>query len=449
MSEDKSLLLGRASIGSLLVQYALPAVVAMIASSLYNIIDSIFIGHKLGALAISGLALTFPFMNFGAAIGTLVGVGAATLTSIKLGEKDYHSARMVLGNVVVLNFILGTSFALLTIPFLRDILYLFGASNDTIDYAYDYMFIILFGNIFSHIYFGLNGLLRASGHPQKAMFVTLFSVGLNAVLAALFVLVFEWGISGAAWATFISQFLSLVWLILIFIKRNKALYFTKEIFKLKKKIVLQSTAIGLAPFLINAAASIVVIVINTQLQKYGGDLAIGAYGIINRISFIFLMVVMGITQGMQPIVGYNYGAKLYGRTIEVFKKGTILATMVMSLAFIVSELVPTLVTKAFTTDGQLISLSSIGFRIVFLMFPIVGFQIVVGNFFQSIGKAKQAIFLSLTRQVIILIPFLFILPQFLGLEGVWWSFPIADFIATIIAFFFIIKEIKYLKTLIH
>ena len=447
MSEDKALLLGRENTGKLLRQYAMPAIVAMIASSLYNIVDSIFIGQKLGALAISGLALTFPFMNLAAAFGTLVGVGASTLLSIRLGQKDYCSARMVLGNVVLLNIIFGLSFSVLTLPFLTNILYLFGGSESTIEYARSFMFIILIGNVFTHLYFGLNAMLRASGHPQKAMYVTIFSVIINIALDALFILVFNWGIAGAAWATVIAQFSALLWLVTIFLKRNKVIYFSREIFRLKKKIVVDALSIGLSPFLMNTAACFVVILINFSLRKYGGDLAIGAYGIINRVGFVFIMIVLGITQGMQPIVGYNYGAKLYPRVLGVLKKGIKVGVIVMTIAFILVELFPYSISRAFTSDETLIGIAVKGFRIVFCLFPIIGFQMISSNFFQSIGQARKAIFLSLTRQVIVLIPLLFFLPHFLGVEGVWISMPIADLVSTIITAILIIKQVKYFKSL--
>lgn len=447
MSEDRTLLLEREKIGKLLVTYAMPAIVAMIASSLYNIVDSIFIGQKLGALAISGLALTFPLMNLSAAFGSLVGVGGATMISIRLGEKDFNSARMVLGNVVILNIIIGLTLTFLTLPFLTKVLYLFGGSSATVGYARNFMVIILSGNVLTCLYLGLNSLLRASGYPKLAMFVTIFSVILNIILLALFIFVFNWGIAGAAWATVISQFVALAWLLLIFLRTNKVIHFSKDIFRLKRKIVVDIFSIGLSPFLMNLAATLVVILINFSLKKYGGDLAIGAYGIINRVGFIFVMIVLGITQGMQPITGYNYGAKLYSRVLEVLKKGTILGISTMVIAFVLVELFPSTISSAFTSDKTLIDIASKGFRIVFILYPIIGFQMVSSNFFQSIGKVKKSIFLSLTRQVIILIPLLFFLPHFFGIEGVWMSMPIADLVSTIITAILIIKQVKYFKSL--
>lgn len=446
MSEDRTLLLEREKTGKLLLKYAFPAIIAMIASSLYNIADSIFIGQKLGALAISGLALTFPLMNLSAAFGSLVGVGGATMISIRLGEKDFDSARMVLGNVVILNIIIGLILTLITLPFLTEVLYLFGGSSQTVGFARDFMLIILSGNVLTCLYLGLNALLRASGYPKLAMFVTIFSVILNIILLALFIFVFNWGIAGAAWATIISQFVALAWLVLIFCRTNKIIHFSKDIFRLKRKIVLDIFSIGLSPFLMNLAATLVVILINFSLQKHGGDLAIGAYGIINRVGFIFVMVVLGITQGMQPIVGYNYGAKLYPRVLEVLKKGIVLGVITMTIAFVLVELFPYAISRAFTKDETLIEIASKGFRIVFILFPIIGFQMVSSNFFQSIGKAKKAIFLSLTRQVIILIPLLIILPQFWGVKGVWLTMPASDLVATIITAVLISKEVKELKS---
>ncbi|MDD2529726.1 MAG: MATE family efflux transporter [Bacteroidales bacterium] len=447
MSEDKSLLLERDNIGSLLRRYAFPAIIAMIASSLYNIIDSIFIGQKLGAMAISGLALTFPLMNLSAAFGTLVGVGGATLVSISLGRKDHTYARNVLGNVVLLSIVIGSLFTLFTLPFLDDLLYLFGGSENTIEYASDFMFIILIGNIITHLFFGLNAIVRSSGNPQLAMMVTIFSVIINIILVSIFIFVFEWGIAGAAWATVIAQFISLIWLILIFMKRNKLVYFSRDIFRFKKKIVIDIFSIGMSPFLMNATACFVVILINFSLQKYGGDLAIGAYGIINRVSFIFVMIVFGITQGMQPIVGYNYGAKLYRRVLDTFYKSVKWGVLIMTLAFVGVEIFPRAISMIFTTDKQLVDIAVDGFRIVFIVYPLAGFQIVSSNLFQSIGKARQSIFLSLTRQIIFLIPLLIFLPHFLQIRGVWIAMPVSDFLSTLLTAFLVHKEVKQLKAL--
>lgn len=429
MNEERALILGRERVGKLLMQFALPAIVAQVASSLYNVVDRVFIGQGVGPLAISGLALTFPFMNLAAAFGALVGVGAATLVSIKLGEKDYLSARLVLGNVIILNVLFGIGFTLLCLPFLDTLLYAFGGSADTVPYAHDYMQIILIGNVFTHLYLGLNSVLRSSGYPEKAMWVTIFSVGLNAVLDALFIFGFKWGIAGAAWATVITQAVTMLILVFMLLKRNKVVYITRECLHLRRKIVSQACAIGASPFATNLVGCLVVIFLNLGLKRYGGDLAIGAYGIINSIGFMVLMIVLGVTQGMQPIVGYNYGARKFDRVIRTLKLSMIGGFIIATAGFVISEFTPHLISRAFTSDENLIEITVRGFRFVMAVFPLIGIQIVAANFFQSIGLAKKAIFLSLTRQLIFLIPLLLLLPLFLGLDGIWLAMPISDFAA--------------------
>ncbi|MBO5844918.1 MAG: MATE family efflux transporter [Bacteroidales bacterium] len=445
VNEEKALILGREKIGTLLLQYATPAIIAQIASSLFNVVDRIFIGQGVGALAISGLALTFPFMNLAAAFGALVGVGASALTSIKLGEKDYKTARLVLGNVIILNLIFGILFTIACLPFLEPILYALGGSEQTVGYAKEYMFIILIGNVFTHLYLGLNAVLRSAGYPTKAMYVTIFAVGLNAVLDALFILVFKWGIAGAAWATVITQVIATFVLIFIFLKQNQIVHFTKDCFKLKKKIVFDACAIGMSPFMTNLVACLVVIIVNIQLKKYGGDLAIGAYGIINSIAFTFVMIILGLTQGMQPIIGYNYGAKLQHRVLSTLKKGMIAGFVITTIGFLVAELCPRLIASAFTNDEEMINLSITGFRLFMLAFPIVGMQIVASNFFQAIGKAKIAIFLSLTRQLLFLIPALYLMPLILELNGVWLSTVVADFLSAFVSLWVLVVAIKEMK----
>lgn len=425
--------LGTESIGKLLMQYAVPAIIAMTASSLYNMVDSIFIGHGVGTMAISGLALTFPLMNLAAAFGSLVGVGASTLISVKLGQKDYDTAQRVLGNVVVLNVLLGVAFTVVVMAFLDPILYFFGGSDQTIGYARDYMQIILLGNAVTHLYLGLNAVLRSSGHPQKAMYATIATVVINTLLDPLFIYGFGWGIRGAAIATIVAQIISLVWQFKIFSNKDELLHFHRGIFRLKRKIVFDSLAIGMSPFLMNLAACFIVILINQGLKKYGGDLAIGAFGIVNRLVFIVLMIVMGLNQGMQPIAGYNYGAQQYDRVTKVLKLTILYATCVTTFGFLVGMLMPDLVVGIFTSDAELTDLSARGLRIVVMFFPIIGFQMVTSNFFQSIGMAGKAIFLSLTRQMVILLPCLLILPRFYGAAGVWYSMPVSDLLASLIA----------------
>ena len=446
MTQGLPLTLGTEPVGKLLRQYAIPAIIAMTASSLYNMVDRIFIGQGVSALAISGLAVTFPLMNLAAAFGSLVGVGASTLISVKLGQRDYKTAQQILGNVLVLNTIIGVVFMVFALLFLNPILFFFGASEQTIGYARDYMIIILLGNPITHIYLGLNSVLRSAGHPQKAMYATIMTVVLNSILDPLFIFGFKWGIQGAAIATILSQLVALMWQFKLFSNKDELLHFHRGIFHLKRRIVFDSLAIGMAPFMMNLAACFIVILINNGLKSHGGDLAIGAYGIVNSVAFLFVMIVMGLNQGMQPIAGYNYGALQMDRVVEVLRKTIFYATLITTAGFLAGELIPRLIVRIFTPDETLMDLAVYGMRITVMFFPLVGFQMVVSNFFQSIGMAKKAIFLSLTRQVIFLIPFLLILPHFFGIIGVWASLPAADLVAFIVSAIMLVIQIKKFKT---
>lgn len=439
--------LGTEKVSKLLRQYALPAIIAMTASSLYNMVDAIFIGQGVGPMAISGLAVTFPFMNLATAFGTLIGVGASTLLSMLLGQKNYDIAKKVLGNVIILNSVIGITFTIISLLFLDPILYFFGASEQTIPYAREYMEIILLANFITHIYFGLNSLLRSSGHPKKAMFATIVTVFLNAILDPIFIFVFDMGIKGAAIATVLAQICSLLWILKLFSNQNEVIHFERGVFILDRRIVKESFAIGIAPFLMNSVSCFIVIAINQALKTHGGDLSIGAYGIVNRIVFVFIMVVMGLTQGMQPIVGYNYGAKQMDRVFQTLKMTIYYATAVLTLGFAVCILFPETVVSIFTTDTVLMEKSAQGLRLIVSMFPLVASSMVIGNFFQSIGKPKRSIFLSLSRQLIFLLPCLWILPDFFGVDGVWYSFIVSDFMATIVAYLILLLFLKkYRKT---
>ncbi len=456
MSELKSsaTALGTERIRKLLVQYAVPAVIAMTASSLYNMVDSIFIGHGVGPLAISGLALTFPLMNLAAAFGSLVGVGAATLVSMRLGQRDYDTARVVLGNVVVLNTIIGLGFGALALAFLDPILYFFGASDATIGYAREYMTIILAGNVVTHMYLGLNSVLRASGHPRKSMYATINTVVINTALDPIFIFGFGWGIRGAAIATILAQIVSLLWQFRILSDKSELLHFRRGIYRLKGRIVRDMLAIGMSPFLMNLAACFIVILINKGLKQYGGDLMIGAYGIVNRLGFFFVMIVMGVNQGMQPIAGYNFGARQYERVLRVLKLTIIGATSVTTAGFLIGELLPRLAVSLFTEDEELIRLAATGMRLAFVFFPIIGFQMVATNFFQSIGMAGKAIFLSLSRQLLFLLPGLLLLPRLLerytewnGGWGVWCAMPFSDLLAATVAFFMLTAQLRRFRAM--
>ena len=433
--------LGTEKIGKLLRQYAVPGIIAQTAASLYNMVDSIYIGHipGVGSAAISGLAVTFPLMNLSIAMGTLVGVGAMTLISVLLGQRNYQAAQKVLSNVLTLNVFIGIIFTAVTLPFLNPILRFFGASDTTLPFARDYMLIILAGNVFTHLYHGFNGLIRSSGHPKVAMGLTLFTVFSNAILDPIFIFVLGMGIRGAALATILCQLVALVYTLRFLSDKRRLLHFTRPLFQLDWRIARQSLAIGVGPFLMNVAACLVALFINQQLGKYGGDMAIGSYGILNRLTMLFVMVNMGFCQGLQPIAGYNYGARQYTRVREIFVLTAKWAVLVTTLCFLMSELIPRQAVSLFTNDPQLIDLASRGLRIMNCGFALVGFGMVTGNFFQCLGMVRKSIFLSLSRQLLFLLPLIYTLPLWLQETGVWISFPISDTMNVIISAIMIVR----------
>lgn len=448
-NQKATLELGTKPVGQLLMRYAVPAIIAMTASSLYNMVDSIFIGQGVGAMAISGLAITFPLMNLSTAFGAGVGVGASSLLSVKLGQKDYGAAQNILGNTVMLNIITGISFSIISLLFLDPILMFFGASAQTLPYAKDYMEIILCGNVITHLYFGLNALQRAAGKPQLSMYMTIFTVVLNAILDPIFIWPLGLGIRGAAYATVLSQLFALIWQVVMFSNKAEFIHFKRGIYRLKSQLVKNIIGIGMSPFSMNVCACFVVIIINNSLVEHGGDMAVGAYGIINRIAFIFVMITIGVNQGMQPIAGYNYGAMKFDRMMRVLKYAVICGTCVTTVGFIVGQFFPEQCVRLFTSDETLISLSVHAMRLTTVSFPIIGFQMVVANFFQSIGKAKVSVFLSLSRQLVFLIPMLLVLPTLYGVDGVWYSMPVADTISalvTAIIMYLFMRKINKQKT---
>lgn len=444
-NKTATLELGTKPVGSLLMQYAIPAIVAMVASSLYNMVDSIFIGQGVGPMAISGLAITFPFMNLSGAIGACIGVGASTYLSVKLGQKDYSMAQRILGNSVVLKIITGIIFGAICLLFLDPILRFFGASDNTLPYAHEYMVVILLGNVFTHLYFGMNALLRAASKPKQAMYATIFTVVLNTALDPIFIYTLDMGIRGAALATILSQTTALCWQIKQFSNPHELLHFKRGIYKLDWSIIKNILAIGVSPLAMNTCSCIIVIFINTALVKYGGDMAVGAYGIANRIGFLFFMIVMGINQGMQPIAGYNYGAMHFDRMLKVLKLSMISATAIMAFGWLVGELMPYPCARLFTTDAELIEQAVKGIRLNMIAFPLIGSQAVITNFFQSIGKAKISIFLSLSRQMIFLLPLLVALPPMLGVDGVWYALPTSDTVAFIVTWIIMIRYMRKFK----
>ena len=425
--------LGTESIGKLLKKYALPSIIAMTASSLYNMIDSIYIGQGVGPLAISGLAVTFPLMNLSTAFGTLVGAGAATILSVFLGRKKYSACNKVLSNVVSLNIIIGLIFMAVSLLFIDPILYFFGASENTLPYAKEYIKIILYGNIITHLYFGLNAAMRSTGDPKKAMGLTIFTVILNAILDPIFIFALDMGIAGAAWATVICQFVSLIIVMVHFSSHKRAVHFKEGILRLNFKVAKESLTIGAGPFLMNAAACLVTLFINQQMRAYCGDLGIGAYGICNRIIFMFIMICMGLNQGMQPIAGYNYGARQYSRVKQVFWMTAKWATVVTMICFLIAILIPKVATGVFTHDDELLSIAARGLTILGLGLPTVGFQMIATNFFQSLGMVKKSVILSLSRQILFLLPALYALPLWIGDTGIWLSYPVSDVLSFILS----------------
>ena len=396
--------LGTEKIGKLLKMYAVPGIIAQTAASLYNMVDSIYIGHipGVGADAISGLAVTFPLMNLSAAMGTLVGVGGMTLISVLLGQKNYDSAKKVLSNVFALNLLIGILFSIVTLSFLDPILYFFGASDRTIFYAREYMSIILWGNVVTHLYFGFNNLIRSSGHPKTAMGLTLFTVISNAILDPILIFGFDMGIKGAAIATVACQLAALLYTFRFFSDKSRLLHFTRPVLQIDRRIAGQCFAIGLGPFL----------------------------------------MCMGFNQGLQPIAGYNYGARLYHRVKEVFILTAKWEMLVTTLCFLVSMLIPRVAVGLFTNDAEMIDMAAKGLRIMNLAVAFVGFNIVAGNLFQCLGMVKTAIVLSLSRQLICLLPFLYLLPIWFEAKGVWISFPIADVISLAMAVIFIVRLMR-------
>ena len=428
-NRQQALELGQKPVGQLLWQYALPAIVAMVASSLYNIIDRSVIGQVVGPEAIAGLGITFPFMNLGAAFGAAVGVGASTCISVKLGQRDYQTAQHLLGNTVTLNTIVGFLFMAISLIFLDPILRFFGASDATLPYAREFMQVILLGNMVTHMYFGMNAVLRAAGKPRHAMYATLFTVGCNIVLVIAFVWWFRWGIRGAALATVLSQSLALCWQMWILSDKRELLHLKRGIYKLKADLVRNIIAIGVSPFLMQSTSCVIVIFMNNQFVRYGGDMAVGAYSIANSMVMVFFMFVMGVTQGMQPIVGYNYGAQKYDRMMRCLWLAITVATGILLVGWALSMLFPREMARIFTTDPVLLEMSARGIVLDMLVFFVVGSQATITNFFQCIGKVKISIFLSLARQLIFLLPMAYVFPLFWDLDGVWYAMPASDFIA--------------------
>lgn len=445
-NKQATLELGTKPVGQLLRQYALPAIVAMTASSLYNIIDRAFIGQVVGPEAIAGLGITFPFMNLSAAFGAAVGIGSSTCISVKLGQRDYKTAQYLLGNTVTLNLIIGFLFMAVSLLFLDPILRFFGASDVTLPYAREFMVVILLGNMITHMYFGMNAVLRAAGKPRHAMYATLFTVGMNILLLIIFVWWFRWGIRGAALATITSQTMALCWQLWLFADKKELLHFRKGIYKLRADLVRNIISIGISPFLMNATSCVIVIFVNNQFVRYGGDMAVGSFSIAYSVVMMQFMFVMGMNQGMQPIVGYNYGAERFDRMFRCLWLTIAYATTILLIGWAISMLFAREIARIFTTDATLIEMAARGIRLNMLVFFVVGSQAVITTFFQCIGKVKVSIFLSLSRQLFLLLPMAYALPLWLGLDGVWYSMAASDFGSFAMTIPLLIWYIKKLKS---
>ncbi len=439
---DKELNLETKKISSLVWEYSIPAIIGTLVNSLYNIVDRIFIGQGVGAYAISGLAITFPVTILASALGMLVGVGAASRISISLGEKKKHTAEQILGNSLMLILLFNAVIMTLFYIYLDPILIAFGATESTLPYAREYLQIVLVGNVFISLCYSFNNMMRASGYPKKAMITMLIGAVLNIILDPIFIFVFNLGIAGVAWATVISMFVGMLFVMHHFVQENSLIRLRKENIRLNKTIVLAIVSIGLSPFFMQVAASGVAVLLNTSLLKYGGDLAVGAYGILNSMLLIIVMTVVGLNQGTQPIIGYNYGARNFIRVKETFYYAVKIATIVTCAGFIIGMFFPRQFAGAFTNDQALLEIAENGIRLSLIVFPLVGFQIVAGNFFQSIGQVKKAIIQSLSRQIIFLVPGLLIFPTLFGLNGVWIAMPVSDFLASLLSLYLLTGQIK-------
>lgn len=444
MSNQKHL--GDAPIGKLLLQYSIPAIIGMVVNALYNIVDRMFIGNipDIGSLAITGVGITMPIMTIVLAFGMLIGIGTTANISLNLGKGNRTTAEKLLGNAFTLSIIVGLAIAITGTIFANPILNLFGASENTLFYAKEYIGIILLGCTFNILSFALNSTVRADGNPKMSSITMVIGCGANIILDYLFIFVLNLGVKGAALATIISQAITFFIILYYYTAGNSNLKLKIENFKLRKHLVTMTFVIGIAPFATQIANSLVQVIANNALKTYGSDLAIGAMTVISSLNIIFMMPIFGINQGCQPIIGFNYGAKKYERAKEAFKYATIAACVICIIGFISIQCFPTQIISLFNNDPELTTLAIKGIRIYLLMMPVVGINIVATSYYQSIGKAKISMFVSLLRQVILLIPFTIILPKFIGLDGVWAAGACADSLSVIITLILLKKEFKQL-----
>lgn len=449
-SQDKYRQLQAAPIGKLLLQYSIPAIINMAVVSLYNLIDSVFIGNGVGALAISGLAVTFPIMNCIIAFNTLIGIGGTTLTSISLGRGQYEKATDILHNVVILGIVISFLTGWIIFLNLDVILYFFGASKSILPYAREYIVIMLFANPITFLFLSLNNLLRGNGYPRKSLESTLITVGLNLILTPLFIFVLKLGIKGASISTVLSQIVGLVWVVRLFCVKSNKVHFQRKCFKFKFQLSGEIMKLGTPPFILNLCTASITIALINRMGFYGGDFAVGAYGIVSRIYMLFSMVIIGLSIGMQPIIGYNFGAGLTDRVVKTLNRGLTVAFIFMVSMFLISEIVTVPIIHLFSDETSLNDMAIVGLRICAWTFPVMAVQTTLTNFFQSIGKPKTSIILSLIRQLVFLIPLIFVLPEIfnLGLNGIWMSIPCADTIACIVTVFVYFKYRQQSKKLV-
>ena len=432
-------------ISKIVWEYALPGIIGTVVTALYNVIGRIFIGQGVGALAISGLAITFPVMNLTSSIGMLVGAGAAARISISLGKRDKLTSEKILGNSLLLTIILNAVFITLILIFLEPILRAFGASDLTLPYAYDYLKIVLLGNVFVSLTYNFNAMMRASGYPKKAMVTMLIGAIFSVILTPIFLYGFDLGIQGVAWATVISMFIGMLFVMHHFLQKKSLIRLKAKYMRLNKKIIISIISIGMSPFSMQVAASGVAVLMNTSLIRHGGDLAVGAYGIINTVLMMFLMIIMGLNQGTQPIIGYNYGAGNYTRVRETLFYALKIATIITVAGALIGVIFPGVFAAAFTTAAELMSITERGIRIAVSAMPLVGVQIVSSSFFQSIGFATKSLIQSLSRQLIFLVPGIILLPRLWGLDGLWIAMPVSDFFAFILSIFLLTHQLSQLK----
>lgn len=443
--EKSSKILASDKIGSLIIKLSVPATIGMIVQALYNVVDAIFVGRGIGTLGLAGITVVFPIQIFVMAVAQLIGIGSASIVSRSLGEKDFDKANSTLGNAIVLSLISGALISVFVLLFIDPILSAFGSSKTILPYARDYLSVIMYGTVFVTFGMALNSIVRAEGNAKTALYTMLLGAGFNMVLDPLFIFGFKMGIKGAAIATAISQIATFLWLLFYFLAGRSSLKLIVSKIRVSRRITNETISIGLSAFVRQVSASFIMVFINKTLAFYGGDMAITVYGLVNRLASFAIMPSFGVSQGFQPIAGYNYGAKRYDKTIQSIHYGVLFATITTTLGFLIILLFPTPLIRLFTSDVNLINQTINPLRLVTLMFSFVGFMVITATLFQAIGKPVEALILSLARQVIFLIPLIFILPRYFGLLGVWVSFPLADFLTFAVSFYFFFRELKALR----